>query len=70
MPEPPHTVQEQILLGALETMDQDYQQTALGLGVLFMPTALGFESDTMSDEDDIHLTAFSSDVEGSITGGM
>lgn len=51
-------------------MDQDYQQTALGLGVLFMPTALGFESDTMSDEDDIHLTAFSSDVEGSITGGM
>jgi hypothetical protein len=70
-PEPSRAMQEAILLGALETTDQNYQVAALDLGALLtMPSGWHSGSDVLSDDDDESSAAPSSDNEGSISDGM
>ena len=66
-PEPPPAIQEAILLGALETMDQGYQVTALHLGTLLQPPELGTRSPAPSANES--STTLSSDTEARITYG-
>ena len=52
-PEPPNAVQEEILLGALDSMDQDYRMSALGLRtMLAMPPENDPELDAATSSDD------------------
>lgn len=52
-PEPPNAVQEEILLGALNSMDQDYRMWALRLGtMLAMPPENDPELDAATSSDD------------------
>lgn len=70
-PEPPPSVREAILQGALETTDQDYQATALDLGTLLKaPSEQHSEPDFAIDTDEKSSITPSSDDGGSITGGV
>lgn len=65
-PKPPPIIQETILLGALETMEQGYQMTALDLGTLLQAPEWSSGSPAPSSESS---TTSSSDTEARITDG-